>query len=132
MNGRFLLDTNAIIYYLQGQPAWMRFVDDTPMTERFASVITRMELLSWRGLTETGENRVKAFLIDMAVVGVTKEVESAAVALRKSAGIKLPDAVIAATALVSDATLITRDQRLCSLDWPGLRTVNPSTSVEPL
>lgn len=131
MNGRYLLDTNTIIYYLQGQPEWVRFVDDTPMTERFASIITRMELLSWRGLTETGENRVKAFLTDLTIIGVTEEVELAAVALRKSTGVKLPDAIITATALVSNATLITRDQRLAGLDWPDLRTVNPANIVEP-
>ncbi len=126
MNGRYLLDTNTIIYYLQGQPAWVRCIDDTPMNGRFASVITRMELLSWRGLTEAGEKRVTAFLSDMTIIGVTEEVESAAVALRKSAGIKLPDAIIAASALVSDATLITSDQRLVDLGRPDLRTFTPS------
>lgn len=131
MNGRYLLDTNTIIYYLKGEPAWVRFVDDTPMTQRFASVITRMELLSWRKITEVGESQVKAFLTDLTVVGVTEEVESIAVALRKSAKIKLPDAIITATALVSDATLITRDQRLVDLVWPNLRAVNPSNGMDP-
>jgi len=51
MNGRFVFDTNAIVYYLQGRNEWVEYIDNAPMAERAASVITRIELLSYPGIS---------------------------------------------------------------------------------
>lgn len=126
MNGRYLFDTNAIINYLRGVQPWVRFIDDAEMTERLASVITRMELLSWQGLSPLGESRVKEFLADTIVIPLEERVEATAIELRRSSGLKLPNAIITATAVAFDATLVTGDQRITKLNWPGLRAVTPA------
>ena len=127
MNGhKYVFDTNAIVYYLQNRPEWVNFIDGTPMTKRVASVVTRIELLSYPGLTANDEDRVRRFLAGLRVVPLDETIETAAIALRRAARLKLPDAVIAATALSLGATLITGDQRLRDLDWPGFRTVTPA------
>ena len=65
MNGKYLFDTNAIVYYLQGRPEWVDFIDSTVMTERAASVITRIELLSYPNISANGEARIRSFLDDI-------------------------------------------------------------------
>jgi predicted nucleic acid-binding protein len=49
------------------------------------------------------------------VTELTQAIKSHAVDLRKRYGLKLPDAIVAATALALDATLLTNDQRLLTL-----------------
>lgn len=126
MNGDYLFDTNAVVYYLQGRTPWVDFIDNTSMVMRSVSVITRMELLSYPGLEEGEEEGIRRFFSDIVVMPLNDVIENEAVAIRKTARLKLPDAVIVATAVVADAMLITGDQRIARLTWHGLRTINPS------
>ncbi|MCL2700471.1 MAG: type II toxin-antitoxin system VapC family toxin [Phycisphaerae bacterium] len=114
------------MYYLQGRPEWVDFIDTTVMTERAASVITRMELLSHPGISVDDEERIRRFLADLVVVALDETIENAAITMRRTARLKLPDAMIAATALTLGATLITGDQRLRDLDWPEFHAVTPA------
>ena len=115
-----------VLYYLQGRPEWISFIDGTSMTERAASVITRMELLAFRGISPDGEARIRRFLDDLLIIPLNETIENAAIAMRRAARLKLPDAIIAATALTQEATLITGDQQLRDLQWPGFRAVTPA------
>ena len=126
MNGRYLFDTNTIIYYLQGRSEWVDFIDGTTMTERYASAITRMELLSFPGIQLDEENRIHRFLSDLKVVPLDDDIERMAVTVRRATRLKLPDAIIAATAITMGATLITGEDRLSELVWPDLKTVKPA------
>lgn len=55
---------------------------------------------------------MRAFLADIAVSELTPAIKSHAVDLRKRYNLKLPDAIVAATALALEATPLTNDQRL--------------------
>lgn len=102
-----LLDTNAVLYLLGG------LLDELlPEGEYLVSVITWMELFSYPGLEPGGETRIRAFLSDVEVVGLSEQVADAAVRLRREHGLKLPDAIIAATALIAGAKLLTNDEKL--------------------
>ena len=90
--------------------------------DRFISVITRIELLSYHGITAAEEKEIKAFLEDVTVVPLLEEIEQTAIAFRRNQQRKTPDAIIAATALVLDATLITIDPHFLKATWPGLQT----------
>lgn len=125
MNGKFLFDTNSVVYYLQGRSPWVKFIDDTAMTGRFASVITRMELLAYPDITTDEEDGICRFLSDLVVVPLDDAIETMTITMRRNTRLKLPDAIIAATAVILGATLITGDQRITDLDWPGLHTANP-------
>jgi predicted nucleic acid-binding protein len=126
MNGKFLFDTNAIVYYLQGQPEWVDLINSTNMTERTASVITKIELLSYPGISKDEEERINRFLDDLTVVHLNEVIINNVISIRRATSTKLPDAVVAATALTLGATLITGDQRLKNLKWPGHQVLAPT------
>ena len=107
---RFVLDTNVILYFLGG-----RLVDPFPVGAYTISVISELELLAYPGLVSPEEQRVRAFLADIPITDLTQSVKHHAVDLRKRFGLKLPDAIVAATALALEATLLTNDQRLLVL-----------------
>lgn len=125
MSGKFLFDTNVVIDFLAGRAGLEDLGLRLAQAERYASVITRMELLSFGGLSAEEEFRVRRFLADLTIVPLDDETERAAIALRRATRLKLPDAIVAATAWVKGATLLTSDGRLLELNWPGLEIFPP-------
>jgi predicted nucleic acid-binding protein len=107
VNGnKFLLDTN-ILLYIAGKR-----IDTTalPQGEFFISFVTELEILSYPSLMPQEEIRLRKLLAGMPVVDATREIKDSAIALRKQYRLKLPDALIAATAQTLKATLITNDK----------------------
>jgi len=86
------------------------------------SVIVRMELLAKRGLSADDERYIRKFLADLVVAPLDEAVEQKAVEIRRATSLKLPDSIVAATAIVLDAILLTSDERLLNLSWKGLQT----------
>jgi len=109
-SGRFVLDTNAVLYLLGG-----RLAQPLPDGTYGLSVISELELLAYPDLTQSEEAHIKAFLQDITIVELNSTVKSHAIDLRKRYRLKLPDALIVATALAFNATLLTNDQRLLTL-----------------
>lgn len=107
---RFVLDTNIILYFLGG-----RLADPFPVGDYAISVISELELLAYPGLVSSEEQRIRDFLADVPITDLTQSVKHHAVNLRKRFGLKLPDAIVAATTLALEATLLTNDQRLLAL-----------------
>lgn len=107
---RFVLDTNIVLYFLGG-----RLSEPLPAGPYTISVISELELLAYPGLVPSEEQKVRAFLADIAVMELTLAIKNHAVDLRKRYSLKLPDAIVAATALALEATLLTNDQRLLQL-----------------
>ena len=97
---RFVLDTNIILYFLGG-----RLADSFPAGAHAISVISEPELLAYPGLVSSEEQRIRDFLADVPITDLTQPVKHHAVSLRKRFGLKLPDAIVAATALPLEATL---------------------------
>ncbi|PRY47207.1 hypothetical protein CLV58_101273 [Spirosoma oryzae] len=109
MGAQFLIDTNAIIDFSEGRlpPAGHSFLGELIDSAPCISVITKIELL---GFSEV--NQVITDFVDAAVVyGLSDEVVNRTIDLRRRYRIKLPDAVIAATALTYGATIISRNGR---------------------
>ena len=102
-----VLDTNAILYLLGGKLA-----QPLPSARYFVSVISEMELLSYPSLDEVGLAKIRAFLNDVVVIGLTEEIRELAIRLRRKHSLKLPDAIVAATAVSIQAALITNDEKL--------------------
>jgi predicted nucleic acid-binding protein len=125
MNGKFVLDTNVIIDYLNGQEELKPLSEQIASGIGFVSVITRMELFAFPGLTPEGESGLKCFLADLIVVPLNDEIEQASIAIRRNTRLKLPDAIVAATACIKEAALITRDKHLLDISWPGINILVP-------
>ena len=111
MNGkRYLLDTNAVIQLLAGNLSLIKMVEDSDFLA--ISVISKLEFLSYPDLTEDEKNAFSELLEDLTVFDLMAS-DSAlmqeAVAMRIDGGLKFPDAVIAATALVNSCEVITND-----------------------
>ncbi len=108
-----LLDTNVALYLLGG-----KLSAPLPVGDYGVSVITEMELLAWPSLTLEEETRVKAFLQSVVLCELTPVIRQLAVRLRREQRLRLPDAIICATALEQRAELWTNDERLHAV--PGL------------
>lgn len=112
-----LFDTNILIDYLNGIAAAR---DEIARYERpLISLITWMEVLA--GTDADDESEVRAFLRRFGCVGIDGTVAEQTVVLRKNRHIKLPDAIIMATALNENALLVTRNINDFSVDEPGIR-----------
>ena len=110
----FVLDTNVVLYLLGN-----RVAEPLPSGSYVLSIISEMELLSYPNLSETEEQQIRNFLGQLQIIGLSHRVKTTAIDLRKQHGIKLPDAIISATALTLDATLLTNDSRLVKLRGVG-------------
>jgi len=105
MSGRYLLDTNAIIYAL-GRNLTL------PPAHYAVSVITKMELLSWPALTANDELKLREILGRITVVQLLPGIQETAVKIRRNTSLKLPDAIISSTAIKGDFILVTDDEKL--------------------
>jgi len=110
-----VLDTNAILYLLGG-----RLAHPLPVAEYFISVISEMELLSYPSLDEPAQAKIEELLSRVTVIGLNEEVKNLAIRLRRLHSIKLPDAIVAASAMSLEALLLTNDFKLLQL--PGIRS----------
>jgi hypothetical protein len=112
MGIKYLWDTNTAIYYLQQQfpTSAELFIDSTFSDSNPAiSVITEIELLCWKTAMDKDLEILHDFINDALVFELEKDIKLKTAAIRKSHKIKLPDAIIAATALVHNLTLLTRN-----------------------
>ncbi len=124
MEQGYLLDTNIIIYFLQG-----RLTTNSSLLLNLLidgnnkiSFVTKIELLSHD--EPDPEEAANRFLSNSIVFGVDESIIAKTILIRKENKIKLPDAIIAATAIVNNLTLITRNEKDFK-NISGLRWINP-------
>jgi predicted nucleic acid-binding protein len=121
MNGtNIVFDTCAVINILNGRYDISTLGINIGKAKLLTSVIVRMELLAKPDLSAEEERDIREFLNDLTVVPLDEAVEQKAVEIRRAKSTKLPDSIIAATAVVLDAVLLTNDDILLKLSWPGL------------
>ena len=104
---KFLADTNTIIYFFNGHPKAINALDGKDI---FVSAITDIELLSFHGLSDESREGIKEFLEDCTIFELTEKVKNLTINIKKAHKIKLPDAIIAATAQFLKIELITLDK----------------------
>ncbi len=112
MGVKYLWDTNTAIYYMQRQftATAEKFVDNLLVDEKpCISAITEIELLCWKTIDEKELATLHNFIEDASVIELEQPIKFKTADIRKQHKIKLPDAIIAATAIVYDLTLITRN-----------------------
>lgn len=113
-----LFDTNILVDYLNGIPPAREELQRHP--ERLISLLTWMEILVGCHDPEE-EATARRFLDGFEIVPVNGGVAERAVALRRQYRLRLPDAIIWASAQEHSALLITRDTRDFPADAPEIR-----------
>ena len=119
MNGtKIVFDTCAVLMILKGKCdlSSLGIVFDEAI--KYISVITRMELASKPDMKPEEEKAIRDFIADVTVSPLDEDVEQKAVEIRRTTKVKLPDCIVAATAIVLDAVLITNDAHLLHLSRP--------------
>lgn len=107
----YLLDSNFVINYFKGlyKGAAGAYADSIINETTFISVITRIELLGWQSILPEDELMINNFITDSVVFYLEESIIQQTIALRKMRKIRLPDAIIAATALVHNLQLLTHN-----------------------
>lgn len=125
MGKRYLVDSNAIIDFCNGQlPINGR--DFLMIINPEISIITSIELFATKNISQREYELLEKFVAFSVVHNVSKELIDTTIEIRQTYKIKLPDAIIAATALVHDMTLISRNSKdFDGID--GLEFINPHT-----
>jgi predicted nucleic acid-binding protein len=127
MVSRYLIDTSAISQYLEERfpNNGLLFMDDVFATESNISVITKIELLTWKPTQDDMEEKVAIVVDDSIVFNLSPEIVLETIRLRRKYHTKTPDAIIAATALVHGFTLITDNERDFN-NIKNLKWINPN------
>ncbi len=126
---KYLYDANIIIYHLGNEKAVERFFTRRFLDENEVATnsIVRIELLSFSELDKEEERKIRELLDQFEVIPLTSPIEELTIGLRRASAIKIPDAIIAATALALGATLVTRNTDDFS-GIQGLELLNPFLS----
>jgi len=131
MAERYLIDTSAIIKYLNEIfPApGISFLDGVLNEESSISFITEIELQVWNPPNPEDLNVYQSFVAQSNILEIDRAIVQETIRIRKAHKVKLPDALIAATAIIYDRTLIADNDK----DFkriPELKYINPTESVK--
>ena len=123
MERKYLIDTNSIIDYLDNRlpDDGANLLNDIQIN---ISVITRMELLAWPNSTPNQLKILEDFIKQSTIFNLEESIIIKGIEFRRQYRIKLPDAIIAATAHVFNFTLLTRNISDFK-NIPGLDLRNP-------
>ena len=122
---QYLIDTNIVIDYLGNKlPAsGMDFMHTVIDVVPNVSVVTKIEVLGFNA-PEQHYKTLSDFINDAIVLDLTNNVVEASIEIRKKHKTKLPDAIIAATAIAYDLVLISRDTSDFK-NIEGLKVIDP-------
>lgn len=110
---RYFLDTNAIVQLLAGNQDLKNTLNNAEYVA--TSVICELEFLSLSGLPNEDKKLLSDLISLIDVVDLCSDDESlksAIIKLRATKSLKLPDAIVAASANTFSCTLLTADDRL--------------------
>jgi predicted nucleic acid-binding protein len=113
-----VFDTNILIDYLLGRDEAQQEFDS--YSRRGISIVTWMEL-QIGSRTDAEADVIDLFLREFRVIEITRQVARRAVEIRRRTRVRLPDAIIWATAQMESAQLVTRNTKDFPKDDPAIR-----------
>lgn len=119
----YLVDTNVLIDYLNNKlpDHSARLFENIEIN---LSIISKIELLAWKEASQEQIDIIESFLDTTIILGLSESVARKTIEIRKTHRVKLPDAIIAATAMTNDLALVTRNvSDFKSIN--GLQRINP-------
>jgi predicted nucleic acid-binding protein len=126
MNGK-LIDTNIIIYLSKRkiEPEKVASSED----RLYISVITYMEVLGYKFENKFEKQKIVELCSHFPVINLNSEIVNKVISVRQKHKIKLPDAIILATAVVSKMDLITANVSDFIRIEPDLKIFNPMDQI---
>ena len=117
-----LSDTSVLLYYLQGKDFILPYKN-----ELFAiSVITEIELIGVKNISEE-DLKIRNSLISQSIIyPFTGEIKKLAIELKQKTRLRIPDAIIAATAIQFNLTILTTDKDFASIPHLSLIILKPT------
>ncbi len=107
MNGiKVLADTNIFINLSEGKGDVEPHLVNKDV---FISIVTEIELLGWHKISENEKIFFKALIEDCSLVELIPQIKDLTIRIKQQHRIKLPDAIVAATAIFLDIPLLTFD-----------------------
>lgn len=101
----FLADTNFLIFTSQGNPIVEPFLD----YNIGISFISEMELLGVFSISKVQKSNIQNIINECFVIDMNTEIKKYAIQIKQKYKIKLPDAIITATAIQYNIPFITAD-----------------------
>jgi hypothetical protein len=112
MNGvDYLADTNILLLLLEGNSNVRPFIENTLAV----SIISEIELLGWHKITKHEINEIDILLGNCFVIDLFPSIKDIAIELRQKNKLKIPDTIIAATAIYLEIPLLTADKGLTKI-----------------
>jgi predicted nucleic acid-binding protein len=109
----YALDTNAIVYYLKNDANAVTvlrevFAQSSPV---YVSAVTELELFAFANLSRDEESLIEELLATLSIIPLDSHIARLAALVRRHYQLKVPDSVIATTAMFTGSTLVTRNTR---------------------
>lgn len=122
----YLLDTNTIINYLDASLpiSAMAFMNKIVDEQSNISVISKIETLGYNFEFISEKNTMEIFVGNSTVLYLNEDIVNQTILIRKAKKIKLPDAIIAATAITHNLTLVSRNVADFK-NISGIKVINP-------
>ena len=127
MEERYLIDTSAVVKYLNAtfSPSGLNLMDRVIDSESTISLITEIELRVWEPTNVLDKAIYETFIDGSIVLDLNRDIVDQTIEVRKKYRLKLPDAFIAATAIINNLTLIAdNDKDFGKVDI--LKYINPN------
>ena len=124
MGVRLLLDTNAIIALLKGNVDLEKAAGAAEQI--FISIVNELEFKSFSNLSLHDQELFEVFLSMINVLDLQSSdisLKNKIIEIRNTYRLKLPDAIIAASALVNNAVLVTADDDFKKVEGLQLMTL---------
>lgn len=113
MSGNSLfVDTNILLYLISGDETVAELLDKKHIAISF---VTELELLGYKDLSESDLKVIQELVKEVTVIDINAEIKRLVVLLRRNYKIKLPDAIVVASALYSKLPLVTADKQLSQI-----------------
>ena len=118
MNGsNFLVDTNFLIYLLNGHAVIAPYLNDN----FFISEITEMEMLGVKELAPV-TLKIRTELIENCYcVNFNSDIKEITIRIKQKTIVKLPDAIVAASAMYMSLPLLTADKTFTKISGLDLQ-----------
>jgi predicted nucleic acid-binding protein len=110
---KIFVDTNILIYFLQGELEVIEMIGDKDVAISF---ITELELLSFPELSKESEQVIGNLLKDCTIIELNRKIKDLTIEFRKKTKLKIPDSIVAASAYYMNLPLLTADKQMRTID----------------